>query len=224
MTKEEELWFAWGAGDTASRDILVQKYMPLATGIAKEFYRTNSHGFSYDEIYSFACCGLFDAVRKYRQENNASFVTYARLRIRGEILDSMRKEGLVPAYLVRWRNRILSTESNDSVDIAQQLNVDTSTVIDMLTAIEQYQTFSITPEIENNFACAVESFDASVVNRLALLQAIKELNEREQRIILYYYYMSWTQREIAEQLCCTEANVCLQRKRILRKLRKIINE
>ena len=72
----------------------ILKYDYLVKSIAG-FMNKNSNLFDLDDLISFGYFGLIDAIKKYDSSSQASFTTYANIRIRGAILDGIRKEGKI---------------------------------------------------------------------------------------------------------------------------------
>ena len=118
----DELWIQFKMyGDRTARDELILQYIGYAEALAATEFRKDNHGFTYDEILSNAYLGLIDAVERYAGINDATFLTYARTRIRGSIIDGFRKEGTIPMHLVRWRKRL--TEDKSPCELCKMYHV-----------------------------------------------------------------------------------------------------
>ena len=94
MTSEEEktLWEEFSRSRSAQkRDDLVLKYLPLIKYVVSRMAVTPPQGLDYEDLLSFGVFGLLDAVDKFDPSKGFVFQTYAIPRIRGAILDELRK-------------------------------------------------------------------------------------------------------------------------------------
>ncbi|WP_420842589.1 FliA/WhiG family RNA polymerase sigma factor [Fervidibacillus halotolerans] len=82
--------------DEYSANLLVKKYVPLVNIIVDKIQRTLPKSVSKDELFSLGLFGLYEALEKYDPERQLKFETYASFRIRGSILDGLRKEDWLP--------------------------------------------------------------------------------------------------------------------------------
>src|SRR5437660_11463918 len=93
-----ELWLryrATGPGDNSEEE-LIKKYLPLVkTAVGRLALTLPSH-LNPEELYSAGLVGLLNAVRQFNPEIGTAFEPYARLRIRGAVLDELRKLDWVP--------------------------------------------------------------------------------------------------------------------------------
>ena len=76
--------------DVNRRDELILEHMPLVTAIAAHIQRSVPVHIELDDLVHAGIMGLFDAATKYRDDKDVAFPTYAKHRIRGAILDSLR--------------------------------------------------------------------------------------------------------------------------------------
>lgn len=91
------MWASYNkTGSVADRNKLIEEYWPLVQTVAREVYRKHSVGLSVDELASFGAIGLIEAVERFNPAVQESFEGYARIRIRGSILDELRNFDWAP--------------------------------------------------------------------------------------------------------------------------------
>src|SRR5690625_3388793 len=99
-SKEAALWNDWLEGrDEQAANKLIQQYMYL---VGFHVERISSHlptSVNKDDVKSFGLIGLFDAIKKFEPSRELKFDTYASFRIRGAIMDGLRKEDWIPRSL-----------------------------------------------------------------------------------------------------------------------------
>lgn len=93
------------------RNSLIASYWPLVGEIAREVNRRIRNTVSVDELQSFGAVGLIEAVERFNAEVQPSFEGYARIRIRGSIMDELRASDWVPRSI-----RMKEQQYNKAVD------------------------------------------------------------------------------------------------------------
>ena len=102
---KEKLWDAYRKKPTQElREQLIIEYAPLVKLVAGRLSMYLGHNVEYDDLVSYGIFGLIDAIDKFDLAKNVKFETYASLRIRGAILDQIRKMDWIPRT-VRQRQR-----------------------------------------------------------------------------------------------------------------------
>ncbi|HUQ41186.1 MAG TPA: sigma-70 family RNA polymerase sigma factor [Candidatus Limnocylindrales bacterium] len=86
-----ELWTHCRAGDASSRALLIERYLPLAQGLARGARTMTTAVADSDDLTSSAFIGLIDAVDRFEPGRGVPFEAYARLRIRGAMIDELRR-------------------------------------------------------------------------------------------------------------------------------------
>lgn len=205
-------------------------YLPLVKRIVRQLASQTGGAIDREDMEQIGLLGLLDSLRKYG-EPDEKFVAYAGMRVRGAILDELRRQD--------WRPRAVRQESHRLRDglreLSRRLGRDPSEADVMqhlgLTA-EAYQTYLLAENAE-----ALASFDELLqgmreipseqptpetlfIRRDSIEQALRELGEREQRVIQLYYEFDLSLKEIAAVLELTEARVCQINKAALRKMRE----
>src|SRR5690606_7417639 len=96
-TDTQEYWQKWtDSRDTDAGDALVRKYMPLVSYHVQRISVTLPKSVNRDELNSLGMIGLYDALEKFDPSRDLKFDTYASFRIRGAIIDGLRKEDWLP--------------------------------------------------------------------------------------------------------------------------------
>lgn len=201
-----------------------------------------------DDLQSFALMGLLDAINKFEPKRNLKFDTYASFRIRGSIIDGLRKEDWLPRTLREKSKQIeqvteeleqLLQRPPSSSEIARKLDItpeEVETIIqDSLFAnilsIEQKPKDS-SNELKDGIGYTVPDEKVTLPDehifqmelRKELSQSIKLLNENEQLIISLFYHDELTMTEIGEVVGLTTSRISQIHKRALFKLKKSLEK
>ena len=221
-----------------SRDELILEYAPLVKQIVERMALRLPPHISKEELISGGIIGLFDALDKYDSNKGTQFKTYATLRIKGAILDELRKMDWVSRSVRRDIHRIedarrtlelkLDREPND-FEIAQELGIDINAYHRMMGRVQGVGLFSLdrtTPEgfvsmLKRQTSNAPSSFDEFQIKELKkiIAKALSQLSEKEQLVMSLYYYDELTLKEIAKVLDLTESRISQIHSKALIKLR-----
>ncbi|MDR1914273.1 MAG: sigma-70 family RNA polymerase sigma factor, partial [Clostridiales bacterium] len=100
MENADKIWKAYAeTGDPALKEKLIIKYAPLVKMVAGRLLMHIGQHVDYDDLTSYGIFGLIDAINKFDPGKGAKFETYASIRIRGSIIDNIRKLDWVPRSL-----------------------------------------------------------------------------------------------------------------------------
>ena len=132
------LWDAFQKhGDETARDQLLSQHLPLVHHVARQVLRTLSVQVELDDLVSAGSVGLINAVESFDPSRGLAFSTYAAPRIRGAILDDLRKNDHVPRSIRRKQRQIAAAEQRlsgsldrkpDDRETAHQLGIDIDTL------------------------------------------------------------------------------------------------
>src|ERR1044071_140453 len=130
-------WKAFASGDLAARDALLTENLSLVHHVARQLERKLSNELDHDELVSAGTLGLMAAMNSFDPDRGLAFSTFAVPRIRGAILDELRRQDHVPRS-VRRKTRDISAASSavaarlgrapDASKIAQGLRVNGQTL------------------------------------------------------------------------------------------------
>ncbi len=205
---------------------LVRQYAPLVKRIAHHMLgRLPSH-LVVDDLIQAGMIGLLEAFSKYDPTKGASFETYAGIRIRGAIIDEVRKGDWTPRSVHRNGRRISEAiasvearEGRDAQDpeVAEELGVSLEEYYALLQDSVESRLFSLDELTEAREDGPSEQLASdspepggeleSEVFRTALATAIDGLPEREKLVLSLYYAEELNLKEIGEILGVTESRV-----------------
>jgi RNA polymerase sigma factor for flagellar operon FliA len=186
--------------------------------------------------------GLLEASRQYDESHGASFETYAGIRIRGAMLDEVRRQDWSPRSSHRNMREIGAAmravemrvgRSASSAEVAREMGIDLDSYHDMLRKSTETRVFNVEdlfgPDSEGGDALPGDSKDpASEYEDYSLGEAIgdaiDELPERERTVLALYYDEELNLREIGEVLGVTESRVCQIHSQALVRLRSHLTE
>lgn len=211
------------------------QYAPLVKRIVKQLLSQAGSVLDRDDMQQIGLVALLDALRRYWPPDE-KFSAYAVKRVRGAILDELRRQD--------WRPRAVRQQSHRTRDairaLARKLGREpTATEIQEALGMsaQAYFEYELAQNAESlaNFdeqlhelgsqlADAHGSPEAQLLMRRSIEQGLRSLDEREQRVIQLYYEVDLSLKEIAAVLELTEARVCQINKAALRKMRAAMEE
>jgi RNA polymerase sigma factor for flagellar operon FliA len=227
------------ANSTAERDQLLQQHFGLVHHVARKMQKHLSTEASLDDLVSAGSVGLLSAAEHFEPARGLAFSTFALPRIRGAILDDLRKQDRVPRS-VRRKARALHAAREVVAqrgghlpadrDVAAELGVAVETVWEWdadLAAAQVIRLDSAPREdderVAPQFASDVEPVDERLERQasLDLLRgALGALPPRERQVLALYYYEELTQQQIAQVLGVTESRVSQIRSHAVSRLRE----
>ena len=240
---KDKLWKDYQKKPTRElREQLIIEYSQLVKLVAGRLSMYLGHNVEYDDLVSYGIFGLIDAIDKFDADKNVKFETYASLRIRGSILDQIRKMDWIQRT-VRQRQRKLDeaikqieaqTGRNASDDeIAQVLGISPDELLNWQSQLKVSNLVSMTEFEENGTEPAMDTTYNShftqpeeVVEKeelkKTLVEALDALTEKERRVIELYYYEEMTLKEISKILEVSESRVSQLHTKSLIKMKKIM--
>jgi RNA polymerase sigma factor for flagellar operon FliA len=199
------------------RDELILKYAPLVKSIADRMAIRLPPHISNEELNSAGIVGLLDALDKFDVEMGIKFKTYAEHRIRGAMLDELRKLDWVPRSVRKDIHSIedatttvqyrLGREPED-FEVAEEMGVDLEVYYKKMSKTQGVGLLSldaIMPDGLTSVFAKHSSEDPSPLDELKIKElkkiisnALLSLSEKEQLVISLYYYDELTLKEIAK--------------------------
>jgi RNA polymerase sigma factor for flagellar operon FliA len=206
-------------------------YAPLVKRIVRQLNSQIAGAIDRDDMEQIGLMGLLEALRRYG-EPDAAFGSYASLRIRGAILDELRRQD--------WRPRAVRQQSHKLRDAVRALTrklgrepseQEIMGALDLTP--EAYQAYLLDENAETigSFDEALQdtmggdsapSPEEQLLVRRSLEQALRGLDEREQRVVQMYYEFELSYKEIAAVLDLTDARVCQLNKAALNKMKAVL--
>ena len=205
----------------------VEEHAPLVKRIAFHMMMRMPASVQVDDLIQAGMIGLMEAAQKYDASKGASFETYAGIRIRGSIVDEMRRGDWAPRSVHRNARKISQAiaavearTGREALDyqVAEELGVDINEYFSMLQDANGSRLFSY----EETFGEEDSNIDASETSsafaspfeglqrdglKSALTEAIKQLPERDRMVLALYYNEELNLKEIGLVLGVSESRV-----------------
>lgn len=211
---------------TGSMSDVVVLHAPLVKRIAHHLLMRMPSSVQLDDLIQSGMIGLLEAARKYDVSKGASFETYAGIRIRGAMLDEIRRGDWAPRSVHRKSRQVAeavkAVESRNGTDakdheVAEELGIDLDSYYNILQDASGSRLFSFDDLTEGGDDSALESITGEVTGpsdelqeaafRDHLAEAIDGLPEREKLVLSLYYDDELNLKEIGEVLGVSESRV-----------------
>ncbi|BCD99179.1 RNA polymerase sigma factor FliA [Marinagarivorans cellulosilyticus] len=209
------------------RDINVEDYAYLVKRIAYHMVARMPASVQVDDLIQAGMVGLLEAAQKFQDDKGAGFETYAGIRIRGAIVDEMRRGDWAPRSVHRNSRRINEAiakieaqTGSDATDIqvADELEVTLDEYHSMAQDCASTKLFSYEDTFDEEGDELLTSEDSrqhqnpadtaqKQAMKVALTQVISGLKEREQMVLSLYYEQELNLKEIGEVLGVSESRV-----------------
>lgn len=227
------------------REEMIHRHLPLVNQIVEQIGRKNQQDLDKDDLLSIGVMGLMDAISKYDKTKNIPFESYARWRIKGSILDELRKNGKVSRERIKklklvygakdiLQQRLLREPSDE--EICEELEITQKELQGIQETVHYLSHFSLEKVLfsgdEDAFRLmdVVEDKNTKTPERIfldqerntSLMEAIEKLPERERLILNLYYYEGLKLKEIGDILEVSLSRVSQLHGRALIRLRDLL--
>lgn len=227
MSDMDRVWESYSnTRDHVLKEKLILKYAPLVKIVAGRLIMQIGQHVEYDDLVSNGIFGLIDAIDKFDYKKGVKFETYASLRIKGSIIDNIRKLDWVPRTLRQKGKQLdqameelenkLGREPTDE-ELAAKLELSLDEIKDLFKKSSVQSLISLDDYLDQNHESAFSAIGSSpdtpeaVYERKELegmlSEAIDKLNEKEQKVITLYYFEELTLKEISAILGVSESRV-----------------
>jgi len=224
--------------DEKLKEELVLKYAPLVKNIAERMAIRLPPNICKEELIGPGVLGLFDAIEKFDSTREIKFQTYANLRIKGAILDELRKMDWISRSIRRNIHRIedamrslelkLGREPDD-FEVAEEMGVDIDSYHRMtmkaqgagLLSLDEIMPDGKAPKLSRQVSDVPSPFDKLKIkeSKKIISKALSKLSKKEQLVMSLYYYDELTLKEIAKVLNLTESRISQIHSKVIIKLR-----
>ena len=225
---DAELWREYAANPTAEhKERIVKRYLPLIKYVVGRMAVSAPPGLDYEDLLSFGVFGLLDAVDRFDLSKGYSFQTFAVPRIRGAVLDELRKYDWISRTgreklqkLNKAIEKVLQSKGSlQDKWVMHEMGVDEKVYketlelasrsyivsLDEVIALDDGDVYleGVLSDENEGILGALENQDDVERIKAALLQ----LTEKETQVISFYYYEGLTLKEIGRILGVTESRV-----------------
>lgn len=243
--QEKYYWQMWTASrDSHAGDMLVQRYMPLVQYHVHRISAGLPKNVSRDDIKSLGLMGLLDALQKFDPERDLKFDTYASFRVRGAIIDGLRKEDWMPRSAREKAKKVdaaieeleqKSLRHVEAHEVADALEMPVEEVYQITQEHLFANVLSMDDQANDHDNDDGAAFtlrdhrakmpeDQLVKDELYqdLASVISQLNEKEQLVLSLFYSEELTLTEIGEVMSLSTSRISQIHSKCLFKLRKLL--
>ncbi|WP_407657971.1 FliA/WhiG family RNA polymerase sigma factor [Lederbergia citri] len=242
--EEKKYWELWThSRDAEAGDMLVEKYMPLVSYHVQRISVGLPRNVSREELKSLGLLGLLDALNKYDISRDLKFDTYASFRIRGAIIDGLRKEDWLPRSTREKVKKIEAATQMLEQKLMRHASIEEIASESGFTEDEVYRT------LNEHFFASVLSMDEQIYDQddesqshnikddetltpeeqlvksewlKDLEEALLNLNEKEQLVLSLFYKEELTFTEIGEILQLSTSRISQIHSKAIVKLKGVL--
>ncbi len=224
---------------TPSTQELVLTHLPLIRAIAMRLGKRLPPSVEVDELINIGVIGLLDAWDRFDNSKGVPFKAYAEMRIKGQMIDALRADDIVPRSVRRKHNRIEQERDElrnrlgrapNREEMRHQLDMEPKKydayVSDSLIATVTSLDVSTNDDGTTLLVDCLSKFDptaedrfADTQTRKAVAEAVLNLPERERYAVTEYYLRHRTLKSIGEDIGVTESRACQLRGQGVKRLR-----
>jgi RNA polymerase sigma factor for flagellar operon FliA len=222
------------------RNQIIEQYLPLVDYLSERMAERLPRCVDVDEVRSAGVLGLMDAVEGFDLTRGIKFETYCSLRVRGSILDELRSRDWVPR-LVRSRAQKFAVavrklqgslgRKPTPPEVMNELGIQSEEYEDLQRDLARLAIYSLSQTDESDEDGHGSARSSSLVDqrnpnpidtlqkREATRVVLRDLDEKERRILALYYFEGLTMKDIGRRLALSESRVCQIHGEVLHRLR-----
>lgn len=228
------------------REQIIQEYIPLVKYIASRVMFGKNKYMEYEDLVSYGMIGLIDAINKFDNSKGMKFSSYASIRIKGAMIDELRKNRPISKGAMDKLNKynraieelqgaLLREPTNH--EISNHLGISLSEVAEIenyinyisMVSLENVifsddEDINLMGVIEDKNSPSPDSYLEDKEKFEILTQAIELLKEKDRMVLNLYYYEGLTLKEIGKVLEVSESRVCQLHSRAIRNLRECMKK
>ncbi|MBO5246269.1 MAG: FliA/WhiG family RNA polymerase sigma factor [Eubacterium sp.] len=238
---KEQLWERYRKNRTQElREQIIIEYAPLVKLVAGRLNMYLGYNVEYEDLVSYGVFGLIDAIDKFDMTKDVKFETYASLRIRGAILDQIRKMDWIPRTVRQKQKKIdeaikvieaRTGRTASDEEIATELGLSEEELLGWQSQLKVTNVVSLNEYVEqgtepvmetrgnSHFIQPEELIEQNELKEM-LARAMEQLTEKESKVILLYYYEEMTLKEISRILEVSESRISQLHTKALSKMQK----
>ena len=239
--EKNKLWETYSkTKDSGIKEKLIIEYAPLVKFVAGRLSMYLGYTVEFDDLVGYGVFGLIDAIDKFDYEKGIKFETYASLRIRGSILDQIRKMDWIPRSVRQKQKKIDAAMSSLEAKLNRpateeelagflELSVDEllqwleqtniSNVASLEEFVEQGTEVGIDDSRRRKSDMPESAYEEKELKDI-LIKALDGLTEKERKVVELYYYEELTLKEISMVLEVSESRISQLHTRAIQKLKE----
>lgn len=228
MDNIEDVWRLYSETKSpAVKEELILQYSNLVKYVAGRLSIHIGQHVEYDDMISYGIFGLIDAIDKFDCEKGVKFETYASVRIRGSIIDSIRKLDWVPRTL-RQKNKQLEAAFSDlenalgreptEAELAKRLEMTIEETQELVKKSSVASLVSLNDYLDQNHEVTFMNTSGTQIEgpeaqyekyeiKEMLVDAINKLSDKEKKVISLYYFEDLTLKEISNIMGVSESRI-----------------
>ena len=237
--EKRELLIKMQNGDNSAREKFIKGNLRLVLSVIQRF---NNRGENVDDLFQVGCIGLMKAIDNFDLSQNVRFSTYAVPMIIGEIKRFLRDDGMIKvsrnvkslAKKIHYYKEDLTKKLNRAPTIDELSEYSGVDKEELLIAIEssnslQYLYDTIhqddgAPVLLIDKLSQKGEEDNNVIERIALKEALRDLDKKARQIIMLRYFKDKTQVQVAKMLGISQVQVSRIEKKVLMEMKKKLQE
>jgi RNA polymerase sigma factor FliA len=243
--ENQKIWDKWlKSRDPHACDGLIRLYMPIVNYHVQRISVGLPKNVSKDDLISHGMLGLYDALEKFNANRDLKFDTYASFRVRGAIIDGLRKEDWLPRSMrekikrveaciqrleQEYGRNVTAEEVGSKLDMSEQevYQITNEHFLSNLLSIDERSSDS---DRNESFAATIidkqsktpEEHLLSEVTKEELGKVISKLTEKEQLVISLFYFDELTLTEIGHVLDLSTSRISQIHSKALFRMKQLI--
>ena len=210
--------------DIALRNEIVLQNMGLVRTVALSMRNMYVKFGDVEDVVNEGVIALMDAIENFSPDRGAKFETYASIKIRGAIIDFLRKQDWIPRNVRKFAKALdkansmlynLNGRAPTNSELAEKMGMDEEKMLKMMAECSCTITLSFEELLyEDNIdepSVKDSGLDRELLHnemRKVVADAVNELSEKERQVITLYYYKNLKYFDIAKALGVSEGRVC----------------
>lgn len=228
--------------DPGIKEQLIVEYAQTVKFVAGRLSMYLGSNVEFDDLVGYGVFGLIDAIDKFDYSKGIKFETYASLRIRGAILDNIRRMDWIPRSLRKKQKLIdaamlkLESEEGQNISeevIAKELEISVDEYYKWMDQTKALSLTSLEEFVEQGGEVKADASSKSKFNqpeeyiekeevKALLIQAIETLSDKERKVITFYYYEELTLKEISLIMGVSESRISQLHTKALKKMKETL--
>lgn len=237
---KQKLWEDYSKKRTPElQEKIIIEYAGLVKLVAGRLSMYLGYNVEYDDLVGYGTFGLIDAIDKFDYSKGVKFETYASLRIRGAILDQIRKMDWIPRSIRQKQRKIDMAHQSleikygrmaneEEIALELEISIDelenwqNQTKITNIVSLDEFMEQGAESKVEQSLTADFDQPDKIIEKQELkdmLVKSLETLTEKEKRVIIFYYYEELTLKEISRILEVSESRISQLHTKALQKMK-----